>query len=343
MLATKISGLAVDTEYTFHLVLRTTGGTYSSSVLTCQTHKMTDLSGITVTPGILPSQLKDSLSNAIKRIGAKMTENVRIDTTHFVCTEGRGREWEKAREMNIPVVRPEWVEGCEREGRLVGVRAYYLDANPKDRVVGSNPNLSQSSQSQLPQQHAQRPAEISRHPTSPGDSADTPINANPLSPNSIQQLPTASISSQNLALTSASQASLDRRMGRPISPGQASPHFERRLSAIEREQAAAVPEGVADGGPGPEVPPTPPPKDLSQQNNEADSEEEDSGEDDSDQTPERVQPGLAHRAKPHNDKDADDDENVSPHGGKKNHSKKTATAESGSEDEAESGMQEVEL
>lgn len=135
MQSTKISGLAVDTEYTFHLVLRTSAGTYSSEKVVVKTHKMTDLSGITVTPGILPSQLKDSLTKAIERIGAKIAPSVRIDTTHFVTTEGRGIDWEKAVEMNIPVVRPEWVEGCERGGRIVGVRQYYLDADPRQRTI----------------------------------------------------------------------------------------------------------------------------------------------------------------------------------------------------------------
>ncbi|KAI9730182.1 MAG: Chitin synthase, class 5 [Claussenomyces sp. TS43310] len=136
MQSTKISGLAVDTEYTFHLILRTTAGTYSSEKVSVKTHKMTDLSGITITPGILPAQLKESLMQAIERIGAKMADTVRIDTTHFVTTEGRGIGWEKAVEMNIPVVRPEWVEGCERGGRIVGVRQYYLDADPRQRTLG---------------------------------------------------------------------------------------------------------------------------------------------------------------------------------------------------------------
>ncbi|KAK5006614.1 hypothetical protein LTR28_006286 [Elasticomyces elasticus] len=98
---------------------------------------MTDLSGITVTPGIMPAQLRDSLADAVQRIGAKLIDTVRIDTTHFVCTEGRGQAWEKAVEMNVPVVVPDWIIGCEREGRLVGVRGYYLNADPKTRQVGS--------------------------------------------------------------------------------------------------------------------------------------------------------------------------------------------------------------
>ena len=139
MQSTKISGLAVDTEYTFHLVLRTSAGTFSSEKVVVKTHKMTDLSGITVTAGILPAQLRDSLTRAIERIGAKVADSVRIDTTHFVTTEGRGIAWEKAVEMNIPVVRPEWVEGCERGGRIVGVRQYYLDADPKQRTIVQAP------------------------------------------------------------------------------------------------------------------------------------------------------------------------------------------------------------
>ena len=145
--STKISGLAVDTEYTFHLVLRTSAGTYSSQKLAVKTHKMTDLSGITVTLGVLPTPLRESLEKAVDRIGAKIADTVRIDTTHFVCTEGKGQQWERAVEMNIPVVRPEWLEGCEREGRLVGVRGYYLNADPRLRQIGQGP----ASQAQSPQ------------------------------------------------------------------------------------------------------------------------------------------------------------------------------------------------
>ncbi|KAJ5980497.1 hypothetical protein N7481_007795 [Penicillium waksmanii] len=135
--STKISGLAIHSEYTFHLVLRTTAGTYQSEKLTCRTHKMTDLSGITVTPGVLDPHRKEALGVALDRVGGKLIDSVRIDTTHFVCTEGRGPLWEKAVEMNIPVVVPEWVDACESEGTIVGVRGYYLNADPKLRQLGT--------------------------------------------------------------------------------------------------------------------------------------------------------------------------------------------------------------
>ncbi|GAB7348108.1 hypothetical protein MBLNU459_g6130t1 [Dothideomycetes sp. NU459] len=148
-LSTKISGLAVDTEYTYHLVLRTSAGTYTSEKLAVRTQKMTDLTGITITPGVMPAQLRDSLAETVERIGAKLIDTVRIDTTHFVCTEGRGQAWEKALEMNVPVVVPDWIKGCEREGRIVGVRGYYLNADPKLRQVGPGVQ-SAPSQTSLP-------------------------------------------------------------------------------------------------------------------------------------------------------------------------------------------------
>lgn len=156
--STKLSGLAVDTEYQFHLVLRTSAGTYSSDKIKVQTHKMTDLSGITITPGHMPATLRESLQSSVERIGAKIVDTVRIDTTHFVCTEGRGPAWEKAVENNIPVVVPDWVKGCEREGRIVGVRGYYLNADPRLRQIGpggSTPSQAPPQQQQQQQQQQQ--------------------------------------------------------------------------------------------------------------------------------------------------------------------------------------------
>jgi hypothetical protein len=136
-------------------VLKTSAGTFSSDKLTVQTHKMTDLSGITITPGHMPAALRESLQRSVERIGAKIADTVRIDTTHFVCTEGRGPSWEKAAENNIPVVVPDWVIGCEREGRIVGVRGYYLNADPRLRNVG--PGASQQPPQQAQPQQQQQP------------------------------------------------------------------------------------------------------------------------------------------------------------------------------------------
>lgn len=198
MMSTKISGLAIHAEYTFHLVLRTTAGTYHSEKLTCRTHKMTDLSGITVTPGIMPQPQREALARAIDRIGGKLIDTVRIDTTHFVCTEGRGPAWEKAVEMNLPVVRPEWLDACEAEGTIVGVRGYYLNADPKHRQLGPRqvPQQQQqpapesvvseaatppaSSQLNLPVQNA--PAAVPEGPPTPFPGEPTEVTAAEIQP-----------------------------------------------------------------------------------------------------------------------------------------------------------------
>ncbi|KAF2212140.1 hypothetical protein CERZMDRAFT_41161 [Cercospora zeae-maydis SCOH1-5] len=164
-LSTKISGLALDTEYTFHLVLRTSAGQYSSEKLNIKTHKMTDLHGITITPGIMPSQLKESLAETVSSMGAKMIDSVRIDTTHFVCTEARGQAWEKAKEMNVPIVVPDWVKGCEREGRIVGVRGYYLDADPKLRQMGPSTHQQRASVTSIPERARDSPRIETTPPT----------------------------------------------------------------------------------------------------------------------------------------------------------------------------------
>lgn len=191
MHSTKISGLAVDTEYTFHLVLRTSAGTRLSEKVTVRTHKMTDLSGITITTGILPGAIKENLTEAVERIGAKIVDGVRIDTTHFVTTEGRGTAWEKAVENNIPVVRPEWVDACEKNGRILGVTKFYLDAMrpgpPSDEQVAPPVPPKEEAPRETPAAQGSKPEEEDKdekgdeaqpsdeEPTEPEQKAKSPL------------------------------------------------------------------------------------------------------------------------------------------------------------------------
>ena len=243
-LSTKISGLAVDTEYTFHLVLRTSAGTYSSQKLTVATHKMTDLSGITVTPGVLPAPLRDSLERAIDRIGAKQADTVRIDTTHFVCTEGKGQQWERAVEMNIPVVRPEWVQGCEREGRIVGVREYYLNADPRLRQIGQGVKAQQQQQ----QQQQQQP----QTPQSPLSSQDEPRPSDHQRPDSTR-IPDRTSSAHHDAEDEAGAQDVDSnkyggkadRMRQPTTPPIPSPKSNGDYASSDDEGGSPDPKSTA--------------------------------------------------------------------------------------------------
>lgn len=134
---TKISGLSVDTDYEFQLKLSTTSGQYWSEKIKMHTHKMTDMSGITVCLGSLdPLQnvSDEQIANSLQKIGARpMQKHTAIDTTHFVTNEVDNQddpELSRAKSSNIPIVRPEWVRACEIERRIVGVRGFYLDADP---------------------------------------------------------------------------------------------------------------------------------------------------------------------------------------------------------------------
>lgn len=68
---------------------------------------------------------------ALEEMGAKWSEKIQIDTTHFVCTtpaatpagaeatgsitSAPGVEYQKALQMSIPVVQPTWVLACHSE------------------------------------------------------------------------------------------------------------------------------------------------------------------------------------------------------------------------------------
>lgn len=179
--AIKLSGLAIDTAYTFELVLTTTAGTYRSEQLNIKTHKMTDLTGITLCVGIIEDTDIDraDLEETIKNIGAKpLQDKVQLDTTHFVCTVGEGDQWKRALAMNIPVVRPEWIKACEAERRLVSVRAYYLNADPKLRPpVQRSRAASQVTQASAELGHRRAVSEITDSPIKPNH----PVNNIPQS------------------------------------------------------------------------------------------------------------------------------------------------------------------
>lgn len=129
----KLSGLPIDKSFKVQLRLDTTAGTFLSNEIEVTTHKMTDLSGITVCLGDLtPNDQfnKEDIEEALKNMGAKypVQQQVKVDTTHFLCTRENKQnpEYVKANDMNIPIIRPEWLKACERERRIVGVRDFYV-------------------------------------------------------------------------------------------------------------------------------------------------------------------------------------------------------------------------
>lgn len=130
---TKLSGLPIDKTFQFQLRLDTTAGVYLSDIIEVTTHKMTDLSGITVCLGDISSNdqfNREDIEDTLKNMGANFPaqDRVKVDTTHFICTRENKQnpEFVKANDMNIPIIRPEWLKACERERRIVGVRDFYV-------------------------------------------------------------------------------------------------------------------------------------------------------------------------------------------------------------------------
>ena len=70
--STKLSGLEINTEYSFQLILRTTAGVFPSNMIRVRTHTMTDTSGICVCFGNVqdPALLEDA-KLALREMKAK--------------------------------------------------------------------------------------------------------------------------------------------------------------------------------------------------------------------------------------------------------------------------------
>ncbi|KAI0254888.1 hypothetical protein BJV78DRAFT_1120729, partial [Lactifluus subvellereus] len=167
--STKLSGLDINTDYSFRLVLRTTAGTFQSNLIHVRTHTMTDTSGISVCFGnVQDSVLLENARLALQEMRAKSSDKIQIDTTHFVCTTpaatptsaqasgsisvGPGVEYQRAIQLSIPVVQPQWILACYAEKKMVPISAFYLGVNqspPMSLTPFTRPqSMSQTSLSQ---------------------------------------------------------------------------------------------------------------------------------------------------------------------------------------------------
>lgn len=117
----KLSGLDVDHEYEFHLVMKTTAGKYESNRVTVRTHKMEDLSGIVVVFGEFnepePAVVSE-MKQLLDKVGATWQEDITSDTTHLIAEVPRGPKYDKALTSSIPAVKPDWLVQCEKNQKI---------------------------------------------------------------------------------------------------------------------------------------------------------------------------------------------------------------------------------
>ena len=143
--STKLSGLDVDANYSFLLVMRTSAGTFSSQTIKTRTLTLTDTSGVAVCFGLVePPELLDEAKQALDKMKARWSNRIQIETTHFVCTQASTGlpesasagtsdepnpvvEFQRALQLSIPVVQPSWVLSCLREKKMVSISQHQLE------------------------------------------------------------------------------------------------------------------------------------------------------------------------------------------------------------------------
>lgn len=125
----KLSGLDMNHEYELWIVVRTSAGSFTSNKESVKTHTIDNLTGLNPTFGLFnnPSDAVE-LVEIISRIGASYTEDLSTDNTHLICTLPRGPKFETAKELNIPVVSPEFLKACEANGKIMPSHLFYMQA-----------------------------------------------------------------------------------------------------------------------------------------------------------------------------------------------------------------------
>jgi hypothetical protein len=125
----KLSGLDMNHEYELWIVVRTSAGSFPSNKECIRTHNIDNLTGLNPTFGLFnnPADAAE-LTEIISRIGASYTEDLSTDNTHLVCTLPRGPKFERAQELNIPIVSPEFFKACEANGKIMPSHLFYMQA-----------------------------------------------------------------------------------------------------------------------------------------------------------------------------------------------------------------------
>jgi NAD-dependent DNA ligase len=109
----------MDQEYQFHVVMKTTCGNYRSNTVKALTHTLNNLTGIRVTFGTFYDGINSpEIKELVEKMGASYTEEIGIETTHFIAQVPGGSNYDYAVEHSIPVVKPDWVVQCDRNKKI---------------------------------------------------------------------------------------------------------------------------------------------------------------------------------------------------------------------------------
>ncbi|KXS17497.1 hypothetical protein M427DRAFT_96917 [Gonapodya prolifera JEL478] len=132
----KLSGCEVNTEYEIFIGVRTSGGSLTSNKLTVRTHTLDNLTGIRIAFGEfgIPDEVQQ-LKEVCRRNECTWTDDLTVENTHFVCTLPRGEKYQRALELNIPIVNGDWIRQCEATRKIQPVGIYHVVSAPLLLVV----------------------------------------------------------------------------------------------------------------------------------------------------------------------------------------------------------------
>jgi NAD-dependent DNA ligase len=124
----KLTGLSVATRYEFQILLKTTAGSFYSNKVELETHTMENLSGLYPCFGAFSNEADiDNLIEMLDKMGAMHSDGLSADNTHLICNLAKGPKYERAMELNIPIVTPEFLKACETSGTILPVNTFYLE------------------------------------------------------------------------------------------------------------------------------------------------------------------------------------------------------------------------
>jgi NAD-dependent DNA ligase len=122
----KLTGLDVAQEYTVRLELRTSAGRHSSNNIAFKTLALEDLTGLHPCFGSFADESDiEALAELVTRIGATYSDDLTFENTHLVCTLPKGPKYDKAVELNIPIVTPEFLKACEQQCKVQPAHLFY--------------------------------------------------------------------------------------------------------------------------------------------------------------------------------------------------------------------------
>ncbi|OBA27832.1 hypothetical protein HANVADRAFT_30617, partial [Hanseniaspora valbyensis NRRL Y-1626] len=130
----KLTGLNISSKHVFQLRIDTSNGIYSSEMMLAETLSSNDLSGFNICVGALSDG--NTTFDDIKAVAdalsiSQLSRQCNEDTTHYITdtvddeNEEHDLQLNVAKNLNIPIVKPNWLQGCLKEKQLLGVKKFY--------------------------------------------------------------------------------------------------------------------------------------------------------------------------------------------------------------------------